>query len=196
MPMRPLLAPLSRTGPALPRTGPALPRPGPARPRAGLTLIELMVTLAVAVVMMAMAVPSMGDFLESHQVAAIKSSLSGAVALARSEAVKRGQTVILKAIGDGPDGNEYVNGWEVVVDEDGNGSAGSSETRVRRADQLQARLRSGGPRSLAFLPSGALSVPAAQVFTLCRQSGSSAGFRLTVAPSGVADVLAITTCGA
>lgn len=181
MPMRPLLAPPCR--------------PGLSRPRAGLTMIELMVTLAVAVVMMAMAVPSMGDFLENHQVAAVKSSLSTAVALARSEAVKRGQPVILQAIGDGPDGNEYVNGWEVVVDEDGNGSAGNGELRVRRVAQVQDKLRSGGPRSLAFLPSGALSVPAARVFTLCRQSGSNAGFSLTVAPSGVADVLAITSCG-
>ena len=166
-----------------------------ARPRAGLTLIELMVTLAVAVVMMAMAAPSMSDFLENHQVAAIKTSLSGAVALARSEAAKRGQPVILQAIGDGPAGNEFINGWAVVVDEDGSGCAGSSETRLRRAAQLQVRLRSGGPRSLTFLPSGALSVQAAQVFTLCRQGGSNAGFRLTVAPSGVADVLAITSCG-
>ena len=182
MPMRPLTA--APCPPAL------------ARPCAGLTLIELMVTLAVAVVMMAMAVPSMADFLENHQVAAIKSSLSGAVALARTEAVKRGQSVILQAIGDGPAGNEYVNGWEVVVDEDGSGSAGSGETRLRRAAQVQDRLRSGGPRSLVFLPSGALSVQAAQVFTLCRQGGSNAGFRLTVAPSGVAEVLAITSCGA
>ena len=156
MPMRPLLAPPCRRR--------------PARPRAGLTLIELMVTLAVAVVMMAMAVPSMSDFLENHQVAGIKSSLSGAVALARTEAVKRGLPVILQAIGAGPSGNEYINGWEVVVDEDGNGSAGSGELRLRRAAQLQPRLRSGGPRSLAFLPSGALSVPAAQ-----DRSGRTAG---------------------
>lgn len=183
MPMRPLILIATTCRPAL------------ARPRAGLTLIELMVTLAVAVVMMAMAVPSISDFLENHQVAALKSSLSGAVALARSEAVKRGQPVILQAIGEGPSGNEYLNGWEVVVDEDGNGSAGSSELRVRRAAQLQPQLSSSGPRSLSFLPSGALSVMAAQVFTLCRQSGSHAGFRLTVAPSGVSDVLAITSCG-
>ena len=166
-----------------------------ARPRAGLTLIELMVTLAVAVVMTAMAAPSMSDFLANHQVAALKSSLSGAVALARSEAVKRGQPVILQAIGAGPSGNEYQNGWELVVDEDGNGSAGSNELRLRRAAQPQSRLSSSGPRSLSFLPSGALSVSAAQVFTLCRQSGSAAGFRLTVAPSGVSDVQAITSCG-
>lgn len=170
-------------------------RPALARLRRGLTLIELMVTLAVAVVLASMAAPSLSDFLENHQVAALKTSLSGAVALARTEAVKRGQPVVLQAIGDGPDGNEYVNGWEVVVDEDGNGSAGSNEARVRRAAQVQAKLRSGGPRSLIFLPSGALSVTAAQVFDLCRQSGSNAGFRLTVAPSGVADVQAITTCG-
>ena len=170
-------------------------RPALAVRRRGLTLIELMVTLSVMVVLAAMAAPSMSDFLENHQAAASKTALAGAVALARTEAVKRGRTVILQPIGDGPSGNEYVNGWEVVVDDDGNGLAGANETRVRRAAKLADRLLSAGPRSLAFLPSGALRGNAALVFTLCRQSGSHAGFSVTVAPSGVADVAAIATCG-
>lgn len=171
-------------------------RPTQARPCPGLTLIELMVTLSVVVVMAAMAGPSMGDFLENHQVAATKTGLSGAVALARSEAVKRAQPVLLQPIGEGPEGNEYVNGWEVVVDEDGNGLAGVNETRVRKAAQVQDRLRTAGPRRLVFLPSGALAGGAALSFTLCRQAGSTAGYQLTVSPSGVADVQAISSCGA
>ena len=181
----------------LPSRPPAhLPRRMPARPRAGLTLIELMVTLAVVVVMAAMAGPSMGDFLDNQQVAASKTSLAGAVALARSEAVKRAQPVLLQPIGDGPEGNEYVNGWEVVVDEDGNGLAGVNETRVRKAAAVQDRLLSAGPRRLTFLPSGALAGGTALSFTLCRQAGSNQGFVLTVAPSGVTDVRAISSCGA
>lgn len=182
-----------------PRTpAPALHRPPPAkaRPAAGLTLIELMVTLSVVVVMAAMAAPSLSDFMDNQQVAATKTGLSGAVALARSEAVKRSQPVLLQPIGQGPDGNEYVNGWEVVVDEDGNGQAGANEARVRRAAQVQDRLRTAGPRRLVFLPSGALSGGVAAAFRLCREAGSSAGYSLTVAPSGVADVQAISDCGA
>lgn len=173
----------------LPRARAGRPRPAP-----GLTLVELVVTLAVVVVMAAMAVPSMSDFLENHQVAATKTAMSGAVSLARSEAVKRGRSVILQPLGDGPSGNEYVNGWEVVVDEDGNGSADSNEARVRRSAQVQDKLRTGGPRSVVFLASGAVAGNQAQVFTLCRQSGSSSGYRLTVSPSGVADVAVISSC--
>ena len=161
---------------------------------AGLTLIELMVTLAVGVVLMAVAVPSGADFLANNQVSGARTALSGAVGLARTEATKRGKTVFLQAIGDGPSGNEFVNGWEVVVDDDGNGLAGANETRVRRGLGGQDKISLSGPPSLAFRASGALVGQAAAVYTLCRLNGSPAGYTLTVTPSGVADVAAITTC--
>ncbi len=175
-------------------------RGGSARPpslqpqQAGLTLIELMVTLAVGVVLMAVAVPSGADFLANNQASAAKTALSGAVGLARTEAAKRGKTVFLQAIGDGPSGNEFVNGWEIVVDDDGNGVAGANETRVRRGSGGQGKISVSGPPSLAFRSSGALVGQAAAVYTLCRLSGSAAGYTLTVTPSGVADMASINTC--
>ena len=170
--------------------------PGAARAwRRGFTLIEMMVTLSVLVVVMSVALPSMSDFVAGNQMANAKTSLSGAVALARTEATKRGQVVILAAIGDGPTGNEFVNGWEIVVDEDGNGAAGVNEPRVRRAAGLQDKIKVAGPRALAFRASGALLGTAAEVFTVCRTAGSGTGYTVTVTPSGVTDVAAISTCG-
>jgi type IV fimbrial biogenesis protein FimT len=160
----------------------------------GLTLIELMVTLAVMVVLLAVAVPSMSDFSANNQVVAAKSAFAGAVALARTEAAKRGRVVILQALGSGPAGNEFANGWEIVADDNGDGLAGVHETRVRRAAATFDRTKLSGSASLAFRASGALVGSSAAVYRVCRQSGSTAGYSITVTPSGATDVAAITTC--
>ena len=162
--------------------------------RRGFTLIELMVTLAVLVVVTSVALPSMVDFLASNQVVASKTAFAGAVALARTEAAKRGKVVILQALGDGPAGNEFINGWEIVSDDDGNGVAGANETRLRRASGTQDKVRLSGNPSLAFRATGALVGTAAIVYTVCRASGGTNGYSITVTPSGATDVASITTC--
>ena len=190
MPPHPVLpAPASAPVRLLPR-----PSPHPAVAR-GFTLIELMVTLSVLVVVMSVAVPSMADFLANNQVVANKSAFAGAVALARTEAAKRGRVVILQALGTGPAGNEFSNGWEIVADDDGNGVAGANETRVRRASGLSDKVRLSGNASLAFRATGGLVGTAAEVYTVCRVSGSNQGYSITVTPSGATDVASITTCG-
>ncbi len=168
---------------------------GPGRrARRGFTLIELMVTLAVTVVVMAVAVPSMADFSANNQVASTKSGFATAVALARSEATRRGRTVFLQALGTGASGNEFANGWEIVVDDDGNGATDANETRVRRAASTLEKVKLGGTASMAFRASGALVGNTALVYTVCRKSGSTAGYSITITPSGVADVASINTC--
>ena len=166
----------------------------PRRPSRGFTLIELMVSLSVLVVVMSVAAPSMSDFLANNQVVASKTAFASAVALARTEAAKRGKVVIVQALGDGPSGNEFINGWEIVADDDGNGLAGANETRLRRATGSSDKVRLSGSRSLAFRASGALVGTAAEVYTVCRASGSTKGFSITVTPSGATDVASITTC--
>lgn len=183
MPSRPPLArPLARPG---------VPRG--AGPRRGLTLVELMITLSVLVIVLAVAMPSMAEFNANNQVVATKSGFAGAVALARTEAAKRGRVVVLQALGSGPVGNEFANGWEIVVDDDGNGAADASETRVRRSALTLERIRLGGNASLAFRASGALVGTTAEVYTICR-TGGTRGFTVTVTPSGSTDVATINTC--
>lgn len=179
----------------MPRHPPALPphRRGIGRPCRGFTLIELMITLAVMVVVMAVAVPSMAEFTANNQLVATKSSFAGAVALARTEAAKRGRVVILQALGTGATGNEFANGWEIVVDDDGNGAAGSNETRVRRNAVTLEKIKLGGTASLAFRASGSLVGNVAEVYTMCRIGGTR-GYTVTVTPSGSTDVAGINTC--
>lgn len=166
----------------------------PQRAEHGFTLVELVVTLAVMVVLASVVVPSMDAFAASNQVASIKSSFATAVSLARTEAARRGRVVFVQAIGSGPTGNEFINGWEVVVDDDGDGSPGTTETRVRSMANRLDKVKLGGTATLGFQASGALVGTVAQVYKVCRVSGSTSGYSVTVSPSGVADVQAINTC--
>ncbi len=169
-------------------------RPLPALRRFGFTLVELMITLAVLVVLLAVTVPSMQEFTANNQLVATKSNFAAALALARTEAAKRGRVVVLQALGSGPVGNEFANGWEIVVDDDGNGTVASTETRVRKNAVVLEKIKLGGDASVAFRASGALVGTTAQLYTLCRASGGTRGYSITVMPSGTTDVVGINTC--
>lgn len=100
-------------------------RPGSAGCRRGFTVIELLTVLAVMAVLTAVALPQMATVTNRAAVAASISSLAGALRLARSEAVKRGEHVTVcardPASGDqdtncAPAGKDWSAGWLVFVD--------------------------------------------------------------------------------
>lgn len=176
---------------------PREPALAPARRRArhGFTLVELMVVLAVFVVVFSVAVPGMAEFTARNQLVATRSAFSTAVALARSEAVKRNRPVVLQPMAGGSKGNEFANGWEIVVDEDSNGVVADTELRIRRYPALAPSITLSGTGAVIFRATGALGNTSDQVFTVCRASGSANGYSVTVTPSGVADVGSISNCG-
>jgi type IV fimbrial biogenesis protein FimT len=189
------------------RPGPGLATPAtPAKPAIpapahgiggrvrGFTLLEAMVVLAVFGVVLAVAIPSMSEFSANNQVAGMRSSFTAAVALARTEAAKRGTPVLIQPRSSGTTGNAYAQGWELVVDADGDGTAGSGEERLRRTEALPHSVTMDGPSPLIFRATGWLDGTSDQVFKVCRTVGASQGYRVTVAPSGVADVASASPC--
>lgn len=92
-----------------------------ARRSLGFTLIELMIVLAVLAVVIGLAVPSMGQFMLSGKLRAYSNEVVASVALARSEAIKRNQTVrVCVANGDGDDcaAGSWESGWIVITTAD------------------------------------------------------------------------------
>jgi type IV fimbrial biogenesis protein FimT len=160
----------------------------------GFTLIELMVTIAVLVVLMAVGVPSMADFSANNRVAAAKSGFASAVALARTEAARRGVLVFIKAEAGGSTGNEFSGGWSVVVDTNGSGLPDTGDEVMRKYPALQTDVKLAGTSPLGFAATGYLDGGGTRDFLVCRTSGSTSGFKVSVVPSGIADTMAYTGC--
>ncbi len=81
---------------------------------AGFTLVELLVTVAIAAVLMAVGVPAMTSFLSDQAAAANADEFAEALRFARSEAVKRGDSVSLCASTNlTACGEDWKAGWIV-----------------------------------------------------------------------------------
>ncbi len=65
----------------------------------GFTLIELLVVVGIAAIMMAIAVPSFNQMVGQQRVKAAANDFKSSVALARSEARKRGVNTSIRPIG-------------------------------------------------------------------------------------------------
>ena len=95
----------------------------------GFTLMELMLVVSVLGVLAVVGLPSLGDMVARAETNGASRELQTAFSLAKSEAIKRGQTVSLCASTAGTDCNAdaWNNGWIVFVDanNDADGIAGS-----------------------------------------------------------------------
>lgn len=76
----------------------------------GFTLVELMVTVVVLAVLGALAAPSFGQLLAAQRVRLTGYDIVGDLVLARSEAIKRGESVTVT-----PVASDWTLGWTVNV---------------------------------------------------------------------------------
>jgi type IV fimbrial biogenesis protein FimT len=108
----------------------------------GFTLMELIVTVAVISIIMAFAIPSMTTFNQNDRMITNINTLTGHLAYARSEAVKRSQPVSLCISSNSTSctGSSWAEGWILYIDADGNGSFSedipSGEVILRVKQQL------------------------------------------------------------
>ncbi len=88
-------------------------------PSAGFTLIELLIALGIASLLMYMAVPAWQEMTAEQRVRAVTQDFYAALILARSEAIKRRQSVrIVTPIPDPPDtpsADDWSKGWAIVT---------------------------------------------------------------------------------
>jgi type IV fimbrial biogenesis protein FimT len=164
-----------------------------ARRARGFTLFELLMTMIVAAVLLALVVPGLSGFVTSSRLRATQSEFVSALALARSEATRRGSTVAVSARGEAA-GSEFLGGWLVCVDTSLDGMCQSDEPPIREYAALAGNMRftaklgdvaakSAAFNSRGFLTTGALT------FTICGPSGTKRGYTIRLEPVGIADVL-------
>ena len=96
-----------------------------------------MITLVVLGILLLVAVPNFGSFVAQSRIDSVKNKLVSSVALARSEAIKRGAAVAVCSKNADPaqtcvstttaGSRNWSNGWLVFLDEDNNQTPAAAE---------------------------------------------------------------------
>lgn len=152
----------------------------------GFTLIELLVTLAVLAIILAIAVPNFQGMVSRNRLTSETNNLVSSLAIARSEAIKRGGVVSICKTSN-PDtasptcatGANWENGWVVFIDGGTRGTIDGTDVRLK----VQQPGSTGGPTItpsasfadfVSYAAAGAAvasnsirDVPTTGAFTLC-----------------------------
>jgi type IV fimbrial biogenesis protein FimT len=182
----------------------AKPSPGLSPRRVGgFTLVEAMVVIAISAILMVLAAPSMRNLIESNGVSDSVDSLTGSIAFARAEAIKRGVPVAIcpsNAATTGTvaceTGTEWANGWIVFVDYAGDGALATNDSVLR----MQGSFTKNGAITLApagtlvFKPMGTLGSRAAGFTFASPSSISSLSKMVCVGLGGRARVVSGSSC--
>jgi type IV fimbrial biogenesis protein FimT len=83
------------------------------KPDSGFTLLELIIAISITGILIAMAIPSFSDMIRNNRLTTYANEFVTSLNIARSEAIKRGQHVVIRKTGTG-----WENGWQVFVDVD------------------------------------------------------------------------------
>lgn len=136
---------------------------------AGFTLFELMVTLALAAVIAAIAIPNMSVFLRNNRLTSAANDLLRSTQIARSEAIKRQQNVVLCASANPNAATPACSysvfaGWIVFQDTNNNWSLDDGEPVIERHDVLDSSVHVRNDRDgiLSYGASGFANPPGAK----------------------------------
>lgn len=179
----------------------------PSEERAGFTLVELVVTLATAAVLLVLVVPNLNDATLNGKLRSQANAFLATLHLARSEAIKRNERVVVCKSADGETcevGNGsggWDQGWMVFHDPNNNGVQANDENIIERHQPLVFGFSLTGNANvddyISFSPSGATMLTSGAfqsgTLTLCRSAPTLASRwrKIVVSATGRARIEAV-----
>jgi type IV fimbrial biogenesis protein FimT len=127
-------------------------RLGASQRRRGFTLVELAIALAIAALLTVIALPGFGNWIAEGEQMNEARHLAAVMAVARSEAIKRGDRVNLCKSGNRlrcDAGATWSDGFIVFVDSDHDGQVAAAEPILRIAEAAPRGITVSGNRPVA-----------------------------------------------
>lgn len=143
----------------------------------GMTVIEVLVVIAIISIIAVMGIPLLQSMVHSNRVATQANEFIGHLNYARSEAVRRGERVVVCKSSDGETCAEtggWDQGWIVFVDSNDSNDRDSDEELLQVRDGLEGGSTMTGNGNVeeyvSFLSNGGLAGLGTGTVTLCSHS--------------------------
>jgi type IV fimbrial biogenesis protein FimT len=114
-------------------------------------------TLVVLAVLMALAAPSLTNLVRDQRIKTVTGDIYGAMAFARSEAIKRNVNVAVCSHNGGggcQNSTDWALGWIVYLDADGNGFPGAASDLLKTQDALTDIAVTGNVAKMSYVGDG------------------------------------------
>ncbi len=115
------------------------------RHHSGFTLVELLTTVTIFTTLLSLAIPEFRSMAERNQIATAHNAFLSTIQFTRSEAIKRGNDVVIckwdniQATCDSV--RSWQSGWAVFNDQNGNGDKDTSDEIIRIHKALPANIQ-------------------------------------------------------
>ncbi len=142
----------------------------------GFTLVELLVTLSVASILLSVGVPSYRGFVQDSLLVAQSNSFTSAIALAKSEAIKRSSRATICPSTNGTSctgAGVWSNGWLVFADPNGNGAVDGGEEILHVGAALSGSNTLSSAQTRVTFTANGFSMGFNGTFTLCDSRGAT-----------------------
>ncbi len=155
----------------------------------GLTLVELLVVLAVAAILAQIALPDFSDAIKNNRSTTQLNELQTSLMLARSEAVKRNNAVVMCKSVDGAacqdSGVNWHSGWIVFEDLNADGAVTAGEDVLSvHGGLIENTPLLFTPTRVMYVGTGLATQGLNGTYTLCDERGTPHAKGLIIGPGG------------